>query len=328
MRPMIARKWRPPLLLVLGGTLTAVLVLPLAGLLAVRWLSPLMGFRSSALAVGLAVVLATAILGWLLWRLLLRPVRALADHAKAVRAGQPGAAEPLRHYGTQELRDLGQAVLDMAETLQNREASIRAFTDHVTHELKSPLTTIKGAAEILATTPAGEAADPRLVDGIADAATQMEAQLAALRRLAAAREPTFRGHTTVLAVMRDLQAAHPDLSLTSSGERLFLPLSDEGLRLILSQLLANAEQNGARTVDIEAVKEDGIPCLWVRDDGRGISPGNADRIFQPFFTTRRDTGGTGMGLSVVVALLAAHGARIVHVPGAIGAQFRICFDAG
>ena len=320
---MIARKWRPPLLLVLGGTLGAVLTLPMAGLLALRWLSPLMGFRMSALLIGAAVVLASMVLGWLLWRLLLRPVRALADHAAAVRHGQPPA--PLRHYGTRELRDLGKAVLDMAETLQNREATVRAFTDHVTHELKTPLTTIKGAAEMLETAPPDAPCDPRLIAAMAQATAQMEAQLGALRRLAAARDPGFHGHSTLMAVLPDLAASQPGLALTTSGERLFLPLSDEGLRLILGPLLANAAEQGAHAVDLEVAKQPHGPVLWVRDDGPGISPGNAERVFQPFFTTRRDSGGTGMGLAIVSALLTAHGGQIRHIPGKIGAQFRIDF---
>jgi two-component system, OmpR family, sensor kinase len=48
----------------------------------------------------------------------------------------------------------------------------------------------------------------------------------------------------------------------------------------------------------------------VQDDGRGISPGNRERVFEPFFTTGRETGGTGMGLSIVRNILAAHGGEI------------------
>ena len=52
------------------------------------------------------------------------------------------------------------------------------------------------------------------------------------------------------------------------------------------------------------------PWIRVSDDGPGISSGNKAQVFEPFFTTRRDSGGTGMGLAIVQTLLLAHGARI------------------
>jgi signal transduction histidine kinase len=183
----IVQKWRPPLLVVLGGTLAAVLTLPPAGLIAVRSLSPALGFRTSALLVTASVILVTAILAFLLWRLLLRPVTALAARTEALSAGDDTALAPLEHYGTSELEHLGESVLTMAATLQNREAAVRSFTDHVTHEFKSPLTAIRGAAELL------ELADPgneSLRANILAATARMEQLLAALRKIAAARAPS------------------------------------------------------------------------------------------------------------------------------------------
>ena len=112
MPDQIGSKWRPPLALVLGGALALVLVLPLAGLLVLREMQGTFGFRHSAMVVAVAVGLVTLVLGWLLARLLLLPMRALADRAAAVRRGE--AAGALDHYGTQELGELGGAVLAMA----------------------------------------------------------------------------------------------------------------------------------------------------------------------------------------------------------------------
>ena len=66
--------------------------------------------------------------------------------------------------------------------------------------------------------------------------------------------------------------------------------------------------------------------MLAQDDGIGIAQGNAGRVFDPFFTTRRDTGGTGMGLSIVRSLLAARGGQIDLHPSDIGACFLITFD--
>jgi two-component system, OmpR family, sensor kinase len=315
MSDRIGRKWRPPLLLVLGGTLGAVLALPLAGLLALRIMIPAFGFRHSALMIAGVILIATAILGYLLWRLLLRPVRALASHAHGVRMGE--AAGPPLHYGTSELRELGRAVVDMAATLQNREAVIRNYTDHVTHEMKTPLTAIRGAAEMLE----ASAADRPLVDAILAATARMEVQLGALQRSAAAREPGYHGMTTLAVVVPPLRAAFAPLQIVTVGDMQPLPLAADGLDIVLRQLLQNAGAHGARMVTLTATPT----ALRIEDDGTGISHGNRARIFDPFFTTRREEGGTGMGLAIARNLLVAHGGTIDLVAGNHGAVFDIRF---
>ena len=324
MHDRIDVKWRPPLLLVLGGVLGTVLAAPLAGLFALRFLGPSLGFRSSALLIAALVLLLTLILGYLLWRLLLRPVTALADRAAQVKAGQPMALDPLPHYGTQELQGLGQAVLDMAATLQNREATIRSFTDHATHELKTPISAIRGAAEILDVDAGLAAQDRRLVASILASAHQMEAQLLALRRVAAAREPTHHGQCTLAALAPMLRADFAGLTQTITGGGVLLPLSPQGMDIVLRQMLGNAQAHGATAVSLQA--SDGRrPALTISDNGAGISDGNRAQVFTPFFTTRRNSGGTGMGLTIVRSLLQAHGAAITLLPTDSGSAFRIDF---
>jgi two-component system, OmpR family, sensor kinase len=306
----MTRKWRPSLLLVLGGAIGAVLTLPIIGLFALRALSPLLGFRHSALLIAAGVLIAAAILGFLLWRLLLNPITALADHAARITAG---AETPLAHYGTQELRALGQSVQTMARTLQSREATIRSFTDHVTHELKSPLTAIRGAAEMLESGP-----DPRLLATITGAATQMEAQLSALRRMAAAREPLPKGSVRLMDMLADLQGH--GVQVVAMGNEA-LPFAREGMRAVLTQLITNAAAHGARHVTLTTSQN----MLTIADNGTGVSQGNQSRIFTPFFTTRREHGGTGLGLPIAQAILQTNGASIAHVPTDAGTTFRITF---
>ena len=316
----IVQKWRPPLLVVLGGTLAAVLTLPPAGLIAVRSLSPALGFRTSALLVTASVILVTAILAFLLWRLLLRPVTALAARTEALSAGDDTALAPLEHYGTSELEHLGESVLTMAATLQNREAAVRSFTDHVTHEFKSPLTAIRGAAELL------ELADPgneSLRANILAATARMEQLLAALRKIAAARAPLHHGTTTLSAVLPEI--VRPSLSQSATGEHIPLPLAAEGLRIVLTHLIENAAEHGATQIDLHVSARQEGPRLTVSDNGPGISPGNRDRVFTPFFTTRREKGGTGMGLAIARTLLQAHGGSISLADSQHGATFVIDF---
>ena len=323
--PSPPRKWRPALWMVLGGALIATLALSFAGLVALRYLGPEFGFRRSALALAVVIGAATALLGGLLARLLLRPVTTLSEQAATLRRDPQHALTPLPHYGTRELRDLALGITAMAAALQNREAQVRAFTDHVTHELKTPVTAIRAAAELLSD---GElsAADQSLVAQIVGATAQMQAQLDALRRVTAAREPGHHGRSRLSDLLAELRAAHPVLDLTCTGADLDIALAASGLRIVLGHLLGNAARHGASRVDLATSALGGATTLTVTDNGRGISQGNRSQIFTPFFTTTREQGGTGMGLTITANLLAAHGARIALVPTAQGTGFALTFD--
>jgi len=322
----VIRKWRPSLGLVLGGALAFTLAAPPAGVLVTYWLSPGLGFRNAALLVTAAVVLGTAVLGILLWRLILGPVTALTERAEALGRGERRAfLEPLRHYGTREMGELGSRVLDMAGQLQGREATVRSFTDHVTHELKTPIAAIRGAAEMLEEAEGLGDQDRRLVATVVASAGRMDRLLTELRRVAVLREADFRG---VTRLAEEAEALRPDLaglSLEVEGGTVPLPLSREGLRIVLGQLIGNAAGVGATRVRLRARAGDPGTVLTVEDDGPGIAPGDRTRIFDPFFTTRREAGGTGMGLHIVRTLLDAHGASIEIDEAGDGAAFRLIF---
>ena len=312
----MSRRWRPALALVLGGALAGTLVLSLLGLIALRYLGPVMGFREAAATLALAIGSLTLIPWLLMLRLLLRPVRSLSVYAAQVRA-RPGhlPAAP-DHFGTKELHEMGRSVIDMAATLQAREISVRGFADHVTHEVKGPVAAIRAAAELLSDGDLPEA-DRALVAQIDSAVRRIEEQLAALNRVTAARQADHRGVTRLADVSLDAS-----LSVTVEGGDVPLPMTPEGVTAVLDHLISNAAAHGAGNVEVRAERRDGT-ILTVADDGPGISDGNRARIFEPFFTTRRDTGGTGMGLPIVAALLRATGGTIALQRADDGATFRI-----
>ncbi len=320
----MTRRWRPSLAFVLGGALAGTLALSLAGLVALRYLGPTIGFRAAAIGLGLAITAATAALGWLLLRLLLRPIRALEAYARAQETGQ--AAPPPAHFGTTETAATATRVMAMAEALRDREATIRVFTDHVTHELKTPVAAIRAATELLEDGGALGPEDARLLAQIDGARIQIEAQLAALRSAAQAREVRHLGKTQLSALLPALGRDFPGLHIETSGETLPLPLAAEGMVIVLAQLLRNAVDHGATRVRLEASQDSAGTTLDVSDDGCGIPKGNASRIFDPFFTTRRETGGTGMGLAVVRNLLTAHRAEIT-LCSRHPTRFRISFGS-
>ncbi len=306
----ITRKWRPPLWVVVAVTLGVVLSLPIIGIFFVRYMWPVMGYREAVYAAGFGVLAATFVTGWGLWRILLRPVLAMRARVAGLRAGASDALDPLEHYGTSDMQALGQSFLDMGRALQGREAVLRGYADHVTHELKSPITVVRGAAELLGSPDLPAVERARLIARIEAASDRMTALLDAQRSLARAQEPAARGAVRLSDVAQGVEVLQDGI----------VPLSEDALRLVLDHLVGNAKAHGAIEI---TVSFDGT--LVVQDDGAGISQGNQARIFEPFFTTRRETGGTGMGLSIVRRILEAHDASIALVPSETGARFEISF---
>lgn len=314
MSQRVNRKWRPPLALVVGGTLAGVLGVPLVGIGYFKVAGNILGWEETAWLIAWMAIISTSILGFLLWRLVLRPVYALTAHARAMKAGRVDAPLPT-HFGTPEFSELGQSVIDMGETLHNRASGLRAYADHVTHELKSPLTAITGAAELLQgeVDPADRAALARTVQ---DAAARMEVLLRDMRAHAAAGMDRVGGQSDLDEVAASLSGI--EVQVVQSGT---LPIAADDLHAVLTQLAQNAAAHGASRVALRW--KDGV--LQVTDDGTGVAEGNQSRMFDPFFTTTRVRGGTGMGLSITRALLGAHGGKIEFVPTDQGARFDISF---
>lgn len=304
----VIHKWRPPLALVLGGTLAVVFLLPLIGVGYFRVAGGVLGWAETTWMIGWMALIAAFVLGWLLWRLVLRPVQALTAYAK-----QEGAGDPPTQFGTPEFSQLGEEVLQMTARLRGREAVLRTYADHVTHELKSPLTIIQGAAELLDDPDIGASDRTKLLIGITDATARMEALLDGQRALAQAQEPMPAGECMLSEALNGAEAAR----IVTDG---MIPLPRKVVEMVATHLIGNALAHGASLVsfDLQSGR------MLVSDNGPGISAGNRDRIFNPFFTTRRSDGGTGMGLPIVQRMLQAQGAdiRLLAKPGAV---FEISF---
>ncbi len=109
----------------------------------------LYGERGKLMLAGAAMLVGALIIGIVFLRAISRPMHELMDRTARIAAGDASAIRPLSHHGTREMAELANAFLDMARKLQARSDTIRTFATHVSHELKSPLTSILGAAELL-----------------------------------------------------------------------------------------------------------------------------------------------------------------------------------
>ena len=96
------------------------------------------------------------------------------------------------------------------------------------------------------------------------------------------------------------------------------------IETVLTGLIENSRQAGASRVSIVARREGGFVKVAFRDNGPGIPVGDRDRIFEPFFTSRRTSGGTGLGLPIIRSLLQAHhGAILLDRDEGSGAAFLV-----
>jgi len=280
------------------------------------------------------VVLATILIGFVFSRTITRPMYELIGRAERIRRGDRDAFQPLEHHGTREFAQLSQSFLDMAGQLSRRSDYIATFSAHLTHELKSPLTSIKGAAELLLDSQQGETAkltaseQKTFLSNIMGDAERLEKMAQRLRELARAEIAEQNERAGLGAVIGGLKSRFPALAISASGcLDHSIAMSAEKALIVLSHLADNAARHNAKAVQLQATLEVAAIQMTVSNDGDAISEANRERIFDAFFTTRRDSGGTGMGLAIVKAIMTSHGGSIRLLPGNDGAAFELQFPA-
>ncbi len=278
--------------------------------------------RKKLALAALSILAGTLLLGFLVSRTLTGPIRELTDRTRRIIAGDREALHPLNHHGSREMAELSQGFLTMAQNLRDRSDEVSTFATHVSHELKSPLTAIQGAAELLRDSEMSEAQRTKFLNNIIGDTSRLNLLVRRLLDLARASSiKTQAGTTTLAQTLADI-GDHRGLEVTTLGvDDLPLAISAQNLGAVLTNLLENAANHSASRVTIEVKRIATDVHISVVDNGLGISHGNAPKIFDPFFTTRRDAGGTGMGLGIVKAMLEAHGGTISYVPVESGAKF-------
>ncbi len=276
----------------------------------------------------LATIVPTLLIGFLFHRTITEPMRELVERTNLIGKGDRTALRPLRRHGTSEFARLSESFLEMARRLDMRSHFISTFATHVSHELKSPLTSIQGAAELLR----DDVDDPdmddddrrKFLDNIVADTERLAKISVRLHDLARAENPVGVGLTKLTDTVASLCSSFAALDVRAAGE-LDTPLrvSEENAAIILSNLADNALRHGSTVLKIFAVRQQAMLLVTVSDNGEGISPNNRAQIFDSFFTTRREHGGTGMGLAIVRAMLEAHGGAIRLIDSEAGATFEL-----
>jgi signal transduction histidine kinase len=293
--------------------------------------------RSYLLGACVVTVLVVCIVTVLSTRLVTRPVKALIHQAKQVTEGKKAAASlPLRNPGTYEVDSLSRAVAQMSVTLEKRADYIRAFASNISHEFKTPLTSMRGTVELLKDHLDEMQAEDRdrflhILEQDADRLTKLVQRLLDLAR-ADVLTPGAECTDVAEALNRVTDRFRRKglaVTIETSREIQEIAMAPDVFESVISNLLDNAAQHGGTGVNahifISSGKDAGRNCveIVVQDDGKGIAKHDAEKVFAPFFTTARQSGGTGLGLSIVRTLISAHHGSITLEPSLSGARFRL-----
>ena len=294
--------------------------------------------RLVAVAV-IAVLAVVAVLGLVTWwviRLGLRPLRRMTETAGAIAAGDLSRRVPEAADGT-EAGALGVALNGMLGRIEEAfdqrtasEARLRQFIADASHELRTPITTIRGYAELYqagALRPEAALDDAmRRTHQEAERMGELVADLLHLARLDQGRPlelvPVDLAELAADAAL-DAQAVAPDRALAVDAATPVRVLGDEGrLRQVVANLVGNALVHAPGSpVRVRVEAQAGRAVLEVADEGPGMAPDDAARAFERFYradaSRDRHRGGTGLGLAIVEATVRAHGGdvAITTAPG-------------
>jgi signal transduction histidine kinase len=250
------------------------------------------------------------------------PLRRLAQ--ASTQLGQDLHRQPLAMTGTTEVRQAVGAFNSMQARLQGHFAERTQMLAAITHDLQTPLTRLRLRLE--------RVEDPELRE-------RLVADLAAMRALIdEGLELARTAETPETVMMLDLDSVLESLvedandaglaATFSGGCGAVLPLRPLATRRVFANLIDNALLHGG-SVDVQAVADKDSVCVHVRDHGPGIPEDLLERAFDPFFRTdssrSRETGGTGLGLTIARMLAAKIGATLTlrnHPEGGLEAQVK------
>jgi two-component system OmpR family sensor kinase len=294
------------------------------------------------LIVSAAVLAGLGILSWVMVRRDLRPLERITDTAGAIARGD--LSRRVSHLaGGTEVAQLGRAFNTMIDEIEvafaERAASeerLRRFLADASHELRTPLTSILGYAELFDLGVRDRPADlATSLRHIRDEASRMGTLVDDLFLLAQLdQERPLRLEPVDMAEVVERSAAGlrvsvPDRSVVVDAPAPTVLEGDEQrLRQVVDNLLANAVLHTppAAAVEVTVAEADRSVVLTVHDDGPGIDPAESSRIFEPFFRSdpsrARTSGGAGLGLAIVAAIVGAHGGSVAVLPGR-GATFEV-----
>lgn len=286
--------------------------------------------------IGAGVLAGLAAIGVGLVRASLSPLRQIENTAAMIAAGNYSRRVP-EHDRNTEVGRVGHAINSMLtrvegairareyseERAHDSEERMREFIADASHELRTPLTSVRGYAELVRTNPQmPEAERQHYIGQIEEAAKRMGLLVGDLLHLARlGQERPVETEPVDLALLgREAVAAHAvmaedhEFSFTCAPGAATVVAADRArMRQVLDNLLTNAVRHTppGTHVGVEVAAEDDRVRLTVADDGPGMAPATAGRVFERFFRSDEVVhAGSGLGLAIVAAIVDAHGGTV------------------
>jgi signal transduction histidine kinase len=288
-------------------------------------------FLASLILAGLGGALLAAVASFLLARRLIRPIAVLSDATTRVAAGEQRVDVPVA--GEDELAQLARSFNLMSESLARARETQRDFLESVSHELKTPLTSIRGYAEALGDGAVEPAQASAVIGAEAGRLERLVSDLLDLARLqraefAVERESVDLSNIVERAVERHrLRARELNVDLTGSSNGPALGVGDpDRLLQATSNLIENALRITPAGGSVSATARAGE--IEVQDTGPGLAPDDLPHAFERFYLYERYRSerevGSGLGLAIVGELAARMGGGIAveNVDGG-GARFTL-----
>jgi two-component system osmolarity sensor histidine kinase EnvZ len=235
-----------------------------------------------------------------------KSLRRLAEAADSFGKGRP--VPSFKVEGAVEIRRAAIAFMTMRDRLQRQVRQRTQMLAGVSHDLRTPLTRMKLALEILGSDPA---------------VAELKSDVAEMEHMVHGYLDFVRGEGTEASVETDISLLIEDLAadlrrdgtllMVTAPPEYVMPVRPNALRRCLGNLIGNARRHGSRVWLTGIVVVDGIDIL-VDDDGPGIPPANRARVFRPFVRLDASrnplTGGVGLGLTIARDVARSHGGDI------------------
>ncbi len=292
----------------------------------------------------LGVLIGLAALAWWIIGIGLRPLERMGSTAQEIARGDLSRRVEPATAGS-EIGRLGLALNGMLSQIESAfkertqtEQRLRRFVAAASHELRTPLTSIRGYAELLRRGAADKPEDASLarrrIEEEAIRMSRLVDDMLLLARLDQGR-PLERAPVDLTVIARDTcldaGAVAPQRKITVEADGEVVVRGDEmRLRQVVANLLRNAlvHTPAGSPIEVSVAQKNGSAVLTVADHGPGLVAGESARVFDAFFRSdpsrSRDRGGSGLGLSIVAAVVAAHGGDVQAAETAGGgATFRV-----
>ncbi|MCW2614055.1 MAG: integral rane sensor signal transduction histidine kinase [Frankiales bacterium] len=267
--------------------------------------------RTYAVVALVSLVLLGLVASFVVGRIL-RPLRLLREAAQ--RTAETDFGDPIPVRGSDEVSDLTRSFNAMIGRLRDAFEEQRTFIDDAGHELRTPVTIVRGHLELLDPADEAEVRETRTL--LLDELDRTSRLVEDLVLLAKARRPDFVVHEPVDVALLTDEVLDKAVALGPRQWRVDgrADVELEGDRHRLTQALLQLADNAVRstapgaTIAVGSSATDGEVRLWVRDDGPGVAERDRGRIFERFgrAQTGRGTEGSGLGLSIVCAIAEAH----------------------